>query len=202
MASYTITITPDDKRATSTRLRLETSGDQVILTELHLHASGGLSTGQLPAIDYGLLLRAISPTTPTPISLSPAPTTGDRAEPATRTGPRKATTGAAPAKPVKSTRGRRPATAVTKVVAAPAKITRRGKQTNATEPTRKTSAAATKPTTSSSGRAYRRMPDDLPAVYQQAGTAAAIADHYDVPAHTAHGWIRRLREQGTLPTGR
>jgi hypothetical protein len=43
------------------------------------------------------------------------------------------------------------------------------------------------------GRVYRRMPDDLAAVYQRAGTSAAVAEHYAVPRHTAQGWIRRLR---------
>jgi transposase len=30
-------------------------------------------------------------------------------------------------------------------------------------------------------------------VYRQANTAAAIADHYGVPRHTAQGWIRRAK---------
>jgi transposase len=46
------------------------------------------------------------------------------------------------------------------------------------------------------------MPDDFAAVYRQAGGAAAVAEHYQVPRHTANGWIRRLREQGIIPTGR
>nr|BFE73310.1 hypothetical protein GCM10020092_066110 [Actinoplanes digitatis] len=52
------------------------------------------------------------------------------------------------------------------------------------------SAPARKPATkggaaaAADSRAYRRMPDDLAAVYRQAGTAAAIADHYDVPPGT------------------
>jgi transposase len=41
------------------------------------------------------------------------------------------------------------------------------------------------------------MPDDFATVYAQAGSAAAVADHYSVPRHTAHGWIRRLRDQST-----
>jgi hypothetical protein len=33
-------------------------------------------------------------------------------------------------------------------------------------------------------------------VYQQAGSV--VADHYKVPRHTAHGWIRRLRSQAAI----
>jgi transposase len=39
------------------------------------------------------------------------------------------------------------------------------------------------------------MPDDFAAVYRQAGTASAIADHYGVPRHTAQGWIGRHKKQ-------
>src|SRR2546430_1792872 len=54
----------------------ESPGDQVILTDLHLHLRNGdgLSTGQLPAVDYGLLLRAITTTTPTPLTNLTEPT--------------------------------------------------------------------------------------------------------------------------------
>ena len=47
---------------------------------------------------------------------------------------------------------------------------------------------------------YRRTPEDITAVYQQAGTAAAIADHYGVPRHTAQGWIRRMKATNTTTT--
>jgi hypothetical protein len=39
------------------------------------------------------------------------------------------------------------------------------------------------------------MPD-FATVYQQAGSA--FADHYKVPWHTTHGWIRRLRSQAAI----
>jgi hypothetical protein len=51
------------------------------------------------------------------------------------------------------------------------------------------------------GRVYRRMPEDFTAVYQQASTPAAIADHYGVPRHTAHGWIRRAKATNAATTG-
>jgi hypothetical protein len=46
------------------------------------------------------------------------------------------------------------------------------------------------------GRAYRRMPDvdDLRAAYQRIGTVTGVAKHYDVPRHTAQGWLARLRK--------
>jgi hypothetical protein len=46
-------------------------------------------------------------------------------------------------------------------------------------------------------RAYRRMPDDLLAVYEQTGSVGAVAAHFDVPRHTAQGWIDRLRRAGS-----
>jgi hypothetical protein len=52
------------------------------------------------------------------------------------------------------------------------------------------------------GRAYRRMPADFVEVFQQAGGVTAVADHYSVPRHTAQGWVRRLRQEGSLPASR
>lgn len=50
-------------------------------------------------------------------------------------------------------------------------------------------------------RAYRRMPEDLTAVYKRLGGAAAVAEHYEVPRHTVQGWLRRLRAEGIIPAG-
>ncbi|WP_200215451.1 hypothetical protein [Micromonospora coerulea] len=49
------------------------------------------------------------------------------------------------------------------------------------------------------GRVYRRSPADLEAVYQQAASVTAVADHYNVPRHTAQGWIRTLRRRQAGP---
>jgi transposase-like protein len=38
------------------------------------------------------------------------------------------------------------------------------------------------------------MPDDLLGVYERNSSPAAIAAHYEVPRHTAQGWVRRLRQ--------
>lgn len=42
-------------------------------------------------------------------------------------------------------------------------------------------------------REYRRMPDDLERTYAALGSITAVAEHYDVPRHTAQGWMNRLR---------
>lgn len=226
MTTYTITITADDDSASTIRLRLETSGDQVILTDLHLHDGNGLSAGQLPAIDYGLLLRAITTTTPTPLAAPTVSTTpptessdttaaATAATPARRRG-RAARGAAAPAVAPKARRGGRgsasmPAAAAATQPAASGRTRRAGignKAATATnksihtarKTTKATEAKASGRTSGGTGRAYRRMPDDFAAVYQQTSSAAAVAEHYQVPRHTANGWIRRLREQGIIPT--
>jgi hypothetical protein len=58
-------------------------------------------------------------------------------------------------------------------------------------PARETSA-------SRSGRTYRRMPDtaEVLAVYERIGTVTGMAKHFDVPRHTAQGWMARIRKQG------
>jgi hypothetical protein len=68
MTSYTITITPEDTKGAATTLRLEMTRGVATLTDMHLHAGAGLSAGQLPAIDYALLLRAVGQETGAPVS--------------------------------------------------------------------------------------------------------------------------------------
>jgi hypothetical protein len=53
---------------------------------------------------------------------------------------------------------------------------------------------------SGTGRAYRRMPEDFAEVFHQASTPAAIMDHYNVPRHTAQGWIKRYTNQQPTTT--
>ncbi|MET7420880.1 hypothetical protein [Dactylosporangium sp. NPDC005555] len=47
-------------------------------------------------------------------------------------------------------------------------------------------------------RAYRRMPpaEEVMAAYQQVGSISGLAEHFNVPGHTAQGWARQLRKQG------
>jgi hypothetical protein len=165
MTSYTVTITPEGADGTTTTLRLEVIRGVATLTDVHLHAGAGLSAGELPAINYALLLQAVGQETGKPAKTTVArKTTGGKRQPAPRT--RRAAPAAAPAK---ATRAR---------VAA-----------------KKTAREAG----GAQSRAYRRMPDDVAIVFNQAGGASAVADHYGVPRHTVQGWLRRLRSQGVLP---
>jgi hypothetical protein len=69
---------------------------------------------------------------------------------------------------------------------------------------RKAGAQTTRSAAKDSGRrAYRRMPDpeQVVAAYEKVGTITGLANHFDVPRHTATGWARRLRSLG-YPIGR
>jgi hypothetical protein len=99
----------------------------------------------------------------------------------------------------RSRRSRRSGTA-TGVRGAAKKATprRAGTAEKATKPASAASArkraARTQEAAASTGRVYRRMPDDLLSVYERNSSPAAIAAHYEVPRHTAQGWVRRLRQ--------
>jgi hypothetical protein len=98
MASYTITITPEDGDGTTTTLRLDVTRGGASLTDVHLHAGAGLTAGQLPQIDYALLLRAVGQETGAPAKAAAARKTAGRGrQPATRTR-QAAKAAAAPAK--------------------------------------------------------------------------------------------------------
>jgi hypothetical protein len=90
MSSYTITITPDDTDGTTTTLRLDVTRGVSTLTDVHLHAGAGLSAGQLPTIDYAMLLRAVGQETPAPAKATTARKTGRGTRP-TATRARRAT---------------------------------------------------------------------------------------------------------------
>jgi transposase len=40
--------------------------------------------------------------------------------------------------------------------------------------------------------------DDVVAAWNQSHSASALAAHFDVPRHTAQGWLRRLRSMGVI----
>jgi len=210
VTSYTITITADDTDHATT-LRLDTSNGQSTLTGLHLHAPTGLSTGTIPAIDYALLLRAVTTDTPTPVSVEPASAGGD----STRTRRSKVPAPAA-------ARGRRVPAETSQSATAPAGVphntttggtrARRatgaggnaatGRKTPATPAKAgKTAVQATRTGTKPS-RAYRRMPEDLAVAYRQTSSPTALADLYQVPRHTIDGWLRRLRRQDSTSATR
>jgi hypothetical protein len=95
--------------------------------------------------------------------------------------PQAAAAAPAPARQSRPRRGR-------KAAEAPAKATR-GR--------RRAAAAAEAP---KAGRAYRRMPpqDEFLAAWNETRSASAIAAHFDVPRHTAQGWLRRMRSMGVI----
>lgn len=103
MASYTITITPEDGDGTTTTLRLDVTRGAATLTDVHLHAGAGLSAGQLPQIDYAMLLRAVGQETGAPAKTRAARKAAGRGrQSATRT----RRTAKAPAAPAKTARAK------------------------------------------------------------------------------------------------
>jgi hypothetical protein len=183
VTAYTVTITAEDSGATA-QLHLDTTGDQAILTDIHLHHGNTLPAGQLPAIDYTLLLQAIDTSRPTRARATKTPAGAAAAAATTQNQRASGSTNPAAARP--RTRGAAARTGG----AAGNTATTAGKNTKKT-------AINTGRTGSDTKRRYWHAPDDLAAVYQKLGSAAAVADHYQVPRHTANGWIRRLRDQAT-----
>src|SRR5258706_15779040 len=102
MTSYTITITPESADGTTTTLRLDVTRGVATLTDVHLHAGTGLSAGQLPTIDYALLLKAVGQDTGRPAKA----TTARKAGGAGRQPAKRARRTAPAAEPAKATRAR------------------------------------------------------------------------------------------------
>jgi hypothetical protein len=52
------------------------------------------------------------------------------------------------------------------------------------------------------GRVYRKAPSlaDLETVYTETGTISGVAEHFDVPVHTAQGWVTRMRRKNSSVT--
>jgi hypothetical protein len=226
MDSYTITIAPNDDSGAATRLVVDTSGDQVRITDVHLHAPQGLSSGHIPTVDFDLLLRAVTGTATAsnghgaagvtelsgPQHSTPELGAAVAAEPAERpalpAAPKRRARKVAPA----GARARTATKASEEEAAAPrrsASASRTGKQgpvkaggkrTAAAPTPAKRTAAAPAPAKrtrsaapATTGRVYRRTPDDLAEVFAQVETVAGVAAHYQVPRHTAQGWVGRLR---------
>ncbi|MFI5834149.1 hypothetical protein ACIA5A_10780 [Micromonospora sp. NPDC051300] len=173
MSQYIITIVPvedDGEEITGpvaqTVVRLDTGDGHPVVRELTVRAPQSAGlTGELPYVDFDALLRAFVP--PQDRERGRDAGSGDRPGPGV---------GPVPA-----------AVPVTTAVASgppPPRPARR-----AAEPERLSRLK--------SGRAYRRAPDpaDLEAVYEQVGTISRVAEHFDVPVHTAQGWISRLRRK-------
>ncbi|MFS8478165.1 MAG: hypothetical protein FWJ93_04195 [Micromonosporaceae bacterium] len=82
---------------------------------------------------------------------------------------------------------------------APARVKATAAKATAAKATRKATAAKATRTSTTARRAYRRMPEDIVAVFRRTGSVTATARHYGVPRHTAQGWVGRLRKQQLLP---
>jgi hypothetical protein len=177
MNGYTVTITPSGNRAgPRTTIRVDTTAGTPRVTDVSVRAShgNGLSPQQLPAIDLAALITAVAPPAANAGSAATTPTrqaaaaAGDRSR--ARPNRRKTTADRPATGRATTTRGRRRAAGATTVG----------------EP--------------NAARAYRRMPDTdtVVAAWHQTGSASALAEHFDVPRHTANGWLRRLRNLGLI----
>ncbi|MEV1333169.1 hypothetical protein AB0J20_26760 [Micromonospora costi] len=226
MSSYTITIAANDPSRATTTVTVELTGPTARITELVVRAGegDGLTAGQIPAVDLDLLLKAVTPAVggQQAITLSPAAPADDA--PATEETSvdgeeRVADTKAAESVTTTASTADEPATTspgTTDVaeVAVPKQASRaKTRAADAARAGRRRAAAgasataarkATKQTAkgdaaTTTGRVYRRSPSDLESVYQQAGSVTAVADHYNVPRHTAQGWIRTLRRRQASP---
>jgi hypothetical protein len=232
MDSYTITIAPNDDSGAGTKLVVDTSSGQVRITDVHLHAPQGLSSGHIPTVDFDLLLQAVTGTvtasngqdvatadalnashdTPALGAASTIEPAGPPVTPATPKRRARKTASRAAATPTPRPARARAAAAATSTTRntkqPPAKAaTKKTPPTPASKqtatraiapakrrtPTKRTRAATTAAAPATSGRVYRRTPEDLAAVFERFGTVAAIAEHYQVPRYTAQGWVSRLR---------
>jgi hypothetical protein len=179
--AYTIAITCEGYNAQMI-LKIDDSSGTPRINELSVRPTEGnsLSAQDMPNVDLDLLLRSLPGAGASPTR--PAGLLGGAEEP-----DEPPASGAVPAQV-------RPAARVEATPARGAKKASRAVATKqaagAAERQRSRKAAAV-----GGARAYRRMPDDLAAVYAESGSVTAVARHYGVPRHTAQGWIGRLRRQ-------
>jgi hypothetical protein len=160
VASYTITIAPEDGSGSHTTVRVDVQDGVPRITEYVVRSPEGtsLTSGELAAVDLDLLISAVRPVG-----------TGARRRPAE---PEEA--------PARRTTRRTPAPAATKP--------RTASDRSTPAPGREVAPDA---------RAYRKLPDDLLAVFARIGSVTGLAAHYGVPRHTAQGWINRTRQRAS-----
>jgi hypothetical protein len=179
MGQYIITIVPviDEDEiagpASQTIVRIDTEGGHPSVKELTIRApdGAGLSSAELPKVDFAMLLQAFMP----------RPGAGATDAPAVR-----------PAATVPTVAGQ----PVRRPVDGPAGARSAG-------PRRAKARNDAKGSHLRTGRAYRKAPSaqELEAAYEMTGTITGVAAHFDVPVHTAQGWISRLRRQNNELTG-
>jgi len=206
VSSYSITITTDEATNASTTLHANVGANGRIL-ELTVRANGpeGFTPEELPAFDLRRLISAVILAVPTSAVIEAAPMAD--ALPAVDYTAAPAGRKSAGGRAARKANGRKaagrakaaPRKAATRETAGERQSGARGGRRATKTAGKATAAKATAAMADRETRAYRRMPDDVVAVFQQAGGVTRTAEHYGVPRHTAQGWIRRLRMQGDLP---
>jgi hypothetical protein len=180
MAQYVVNIAPVPDATNETdpipkaTVHIDVEDEQVLVRELTIRApqGAGLATAELPYVDFELLLKAFARPTAAKRSAKSPHTPAHAAEKASEEQKEK------------------PAAAG---IGEDRKATAAGKRTAR-------SAGAPRPRPGPGpGRAYRRAPapEVLVAAYEQTGSIAGVAAKFDVPVHTAQGWISRLRQKAT-----
>ncbi len=185
MRRYIITISNADQdgevdaSGPQSVISISTNGGRAQLEEVTMRAGRGgpLRLMKLPTVDYAKLVAAFDQDT------GPADAAADDAAPdlaEAESAPGAGTSSTSQARrPVGSPVPRRRASTRRPAASAGVTSTDAGKSL-------------------ASGRVYRRMPDvrELQEVYARTGTIIGLAAEYDVPRHTAQGWVTRLRRKG------
>jgi len=173
MSTYTIAVTPESGDQVQLRIRVEIGAETSRILEMSVSAAGpdGLSIGVLPGVD----LEAIGRLLITGSGVGIGRRAAGRPDPQPDTTQTPTPTGApTPAGAPARTRQRAAKAEPKKAV----RTTRRPKAAAGAE---------------QQGRAYRRMPDDVLETLERLGSVTKLAQHYEVPRHTAQGWVGRLR---------
>lgn len=187
MTRYIIamTITPDPPTAapaSQMTVRVDTSSGRPRVNELIVRSDDdrGLASADLPAIDLSLLIQALS-------GGLAAALAGAAELPGPKRPARSGAAGGA------SSRGRRTARASAPAAGKKASVSRSQARRAAKSASRRGISSGT-----NGERAYRRMPDpsEVLAAYERVGTITGLAEHFEVPRHTAQGWATRLRRSG------
>jgi hypothetical protein len=185
VASFTITVTPDDGAGAQTTIRVKTAPGSARITELTVKAAGGggLSPDELSAVDLDALIAAVAPTGTTTLTAMTTEMGGEVPIEVPSDMP-DAASSRLPGKPDRRAKAADVRAAETKAA--------KGKP--------RQTAAADAGRSDTGRRAYRRMPevDQVLDAYRRVGGTTALARYFGVPRHTATGWLRRLRSMGQL----
>jgi hypothetical protein len=182
MPGFTITITPSDDPTAQTSIHVDTAPGGARITELTVRSAdgGSLPSNYLAGVDLQALIAAL----PSPTSAAASSASSGASPPVTTGTGQRAAPDTGPSRPRARTTDRRNRAANT--------------ASRARQGTVGARAAAGQP--AAGRRAYRRMPEarEILDAYHAAGGTTALARHFDVPRHTASGWLRRLRSMGLL----